>query len=205
MCVYLLPGTIKRAVWRCVATEWPCLWTKRLNGDGSTLLPSHPHSPYPDKGKPLTGSDGAKLVRIALPALLSSLPVCLPSFHSLTLSFLCHLASVFGGGLHKSWTAFPPGKQRILIEKEIRNENSRSFSGLCSVKAQKCTRGKKTKCTGESVKEIGHVLKTNEIEEVWHLASLCTTYSIMIPDFFFFLVESVKLIPFSLLFCPEKG
>lgn len=86
-------------------------------------------------------------------------PSCTP-FHSLTLSSLCHLASVFGGGLHKSWTAFPPGKWRILIEKEIRNEISRSFSGLCSVKARKCSRGKKTKCTGESVKEIGHVLKT---------------------------------------------
>lgn len=156
--------------------------TKCLNGDGSTQLPSHPHSPYPDKGKPLTGSDGAKLVRIALPGLLSSLPVCLPSFHSLTLSFLGHLASVFGGGLHKSWTAFPPGKQRILIEKEIRNENSHSFSGLCPVKARKCTGRKKTKCTGESVKEIGHVLKTNEREEIWHLASLCTTYND--PGFF---------------------
>lgn len=28
MCVYLLPGTIKRDVWRRVATEWPCLWPK---------------------------------------------------------------------------------------------------------------------------------------------------------------------------------
>lgn len=117
---------------------------KRLNGDGSTPLPSHPHSPYPDKGKPLTGSDGAKLVRIALPAPLSS-PPCRSSLFSLRL-FLCHSASVFGGGLHKSRTASPSGRHRILIEKEIRNENSHSFSGLCSVKARKCTRGKKTKC-----------------------------------------------------------
>lgn len=183
--------------------------TKCLNGDGSTQLPSHPHSPYPDKGKPLTGSDGAKLVRIALPGLLSSLPVCLPSFHSLTLSFPCHLASVFGGGLHKSWTAFPPGKQRILIEKEIRNENSHSFSGLCPVKARKYTRGKKTKCTGESVKEIGHVLKTNEREEIWHLASLCTTYNdpgFFSPYFssFFSVIWVWHTDPVQQLFYPEK-
>lgn len=117
---------------------------KRLNGDGSTPLPSHPHSPYPDKGKPLTGSDGAKLVRIALPAPLSS-PPCRSSLFSVRL-FLCHSASVFGGGLHKSRTASPSGRHRILIEKEIRNENSHSFSGLCSVKVRKCTTGKKTKC-----------------------------------------------------------
>lgn len=159
LCVYLLPGTIKRAVWMHVATHWLCLWTKCLNGGGRILLPSY--FLYPDKGKPLSGSDGAKHVRIALPALLSSLPVCLPSFHSLTLSSFCHLASVFRG-LHKSWTAFPSGEQRILIQKEIRNENSHSFSGLCSVKAWKCTRGEKTKCTVESLKEIGHVLKMKE-------------------------------------------
>ena len=28
------------------------------------------------------------------------------------------------------------------------------------MKARKCTKGKKTKCTGESVKEMGHVLKS---------------------------------------------
>lgn len=70
LCVYLLPGTIKSAVWRRVMTEWPCLWSKRVNGDGSTLLPSHPHSPYPDKGKPLTGSDGARHLWV-LPLLCS--------------------------------------------------------------------------------------------------------------------------------------
>lgn len=48
---------------------------KRLNRGGSMPLPFHPHSPFPDKRKPLTGSDGAKLVKIALPATLSSLRV----------------------------------------------------------------------------------------------------------------------------------
>lgn len=51
---------------------------KCLNGGGSTPLPFHPHSPFPDKRKPLTGSDGAKLVKIALPAPLSFLSVGLP-------------------------------------------------------------------------------------------------------------------------------
>lgn len=138
------------------------------------LLPSHPHSPYPDKGKATHWVRQCQtLVRIAPPVLLSFLPVSLPSFHFLSLSSFCHLASVFGAGLHKSWTAFPPGKRGILIEKEIRNENSHSFSGLCSVKARKCTRGKKTKCTGESVKEIGHVLKTK-----WKRGSLTSRLSL---------------------------
>lgn len=169
LCVYLLSCLIKSAVWRRVATEWPCLWSERVNGGGSTLLPSHPHSPYPDKGKPLTGSDGARH--------LWGLPL-LCSFHSslspfplftLWLCLPCPLASVFGGELHKSWTAFPPGRRKILIEKEIRNENSHSYSGLCYVKARKCTRGKKRKCTGESEKEIGHVLKTKW--KKWSLTS----------------------------------
>lgn len=95
----------------------------------------------------------------------------LPSF--LPLSTFCHLPTVFGGGLHKSWTAFPPGKRGSLIEKEIRNENSHSYSGLCSVKARKCTRGKKTKCTGESLREIGHVLKT-----IWKKGSLTCRLSL---------------------------
>lgn len=103
------------------------------------------------------------LVRIAPPAPHSFflfLPVSLLSFHSVSLYSHCHLASVFGRGLHKSWTA---GKRGLLIEKEIRNENSHSFSGLCSVKVWKCTRGKKTKCTEESgKKKIGHVLKTKQ-------------------------------------------
>lgn len=40
LCVYLSTGTIRRAVWRRVATDWPCLWSKRVNGDGS-LSPTH--------------------------------------------------------------------------------------------------------------------------------------------------------------------
>lgn len=173
LCVYLLSGMIKSAVWRRVATEWPCLWSKRVNGDGSTPLPSHPHSPYPDKGKPLTGSDGARHLW-GLP-LLCSFHSSLSPFPLFTLwLFLpCPLASMFGGELHKSWTAFPPGRRKILIEKEIRNENSHSYSGLCYVKARKCTRGKKRKCTGESEKEIGHVLKTK-----WKKGSLTSRLSL---------------------------
>lgn len=74
LCVYLLLGMIGRAVWRRVATEWSCLWSKRVNGDRSTLLPSHPHSPYPDKGKPLSGSDGARLLWGSPPLHSFSLP-----------------------------------------------------------------------------------------------------------------------------------
>lgn len=112
------------------------------------------------------------------PSCTPFIPPCLSSLLSLrlTLSSLCHLASVFGGGLHKSWTAFPPGKRGTLIEKEIRNENSHSFSDLCSVKARKCTRGKKTKCTGSRRKEMGHVLKTK-----WNRASLTSRLSLLYP------------------------
>lgn len=63
---------------------------KPLNGGGSKPLPFHPHSPFPDKREPLTGSDGAKLVKIALPAPLSSLGV--------GLSLLLVRLWVFGGG-----------------------------------------------------------------------------------------------------------
>lgn len=81
--VYLLPGPIMRAVLRRVATEWPCLWSMRVNEDGSTLLPSHPHSPYPDKGKPLSGSDSARHLW-GLP-LLHSFHFSFPSFYCVSL------------------------------------------------------------------------------------------------------------------------
>lgn len=160
--VYLLPGMIKRFVWRRVATEWPRLWSKHMNGDGRALLPSYPHSLYPDKGKPLTRSDCARQLWGLSPlrSFHSSLALSSLFSFSVSLSLLHNLTSVFGGVLHKSLTALPPGNWGSLIEKEIRNENSHSFSGLCFVKERKCTRGKKTKCTREWVKEIGHVLKT---------------------------------------------
>lgn len=55
--VYLLPGPIMTAARRHVATESLHLRRKCANEDGST---THPRSPYPDKGKPFTGSDGAR-------------------------------------------------------------------------------------------------------------------------------------------------
>lgn len=45
-------------------------------------------------------------------AVFSFLCVFLPSFHLSSFSSLCHLASVFGGWLHKSRAAFPPGEAR---------------------------------------------------------------------------------------------
>lgn len=113
LCVYLLASLIIRPVWRRVATEWTCLWSNQVNEDGNPLLPSHPRSPYPDKGKPLTGSDGARHLW-GSPLLRSFYsPLSLfPFIRPVCRSTLCHLASAFGGRLHKSWTAFPAGKAR---------------------------------------------------------------------------------------------
>lgn len=108
--VYLLPGPIITAACRRVATESLHLRRKCANEDWSTLPPTHPRSPYPDKGKPFTGSDGARHLQGSL--VLHSFRIFV-SFHSVFLSLpLCHLASVFGGRLHKRWTALTPGKAK---------------------------------------------------------------------------------------------
>lgn len=74
---------------------------KRLNGGGSAPLPFHPHSPFPDKRKPLTGSDGAKLVKIALPALLSSLCVLACRFFQCDSLTTATVSLYLEVGLHK--------------------------------------------------------------------------------------------------------
>lgn len=96
----LRPFIIERAVWKRVASEWSCLWTKHLTGDGSTLLPSHPHSLYPDKGKPLSKSDGAKHFW-GSPFLFS--------FHPSLSVFLMLLSLSVWRGLLKSWIAYWKG------------------------------------------------------------------------------------------------
>lgn len=108
--VYLLPGPIMTAARRRVATQSLHLRRKCANEDGSTLPPTHPRSPYPDKGKPFTGSDGARHLQGSLVPHSFRTFV---SFHSVFLSLpLCHLTSVFGGRLHKRWTDLTPGKAK---------------------------------------------------------------------------------------------
>lgn len=156
-------------------TQWLCLWTEFVNGDPPTLSISC-------QRKTTHWWDGVRLSwGLSLLCSFHS-SMSLPFFHFLSLCNLFNLGSAFGGVLHKSWTS-PPGKWGSLIEKEIRNENSHSFSSLCYVKARKCTSGNKTKCTRESVKEIGRVLTTK-----WKGSSLTSLPASQLPlmtlDFF---------------------
>lgn len=104
---------------------------KRLNGGGSAPLPFHPHSPFPDKRK--SHSLGQMVPN------LSRSPFLHP-FHPRVLacrSLQCDSLSLFLHHHHSAsvvwrWDWRPsrtvsPGRQRILIEKEIRNETSHPF------------------------------------------------------------------------------
>lgn len=153
---------------------------KRLNGGGCALLPFHPHSPFPDKRKPLTGSDGAKLVKIALPAPLSSLRVGLSLF-SMRLSLSTTTQpQCLEVGLAKSycfsskakdfnWKRAPEWKLTSLF-RPLFWENTETHQG-------------KENEMWSWWKKWVMFLKQME-EEVWHLASLCFTYNG--PGFFFF-------------------
>lgn len=128
---------------RCVEECGNRVTASAPNGVGSTLLPSHPLSLYPDKGKPFSRSDGAKHLW-GSPFLYSIHPSFPPGLFSLLLPLLLSFG-VFWRGLHKNWSAFLPGKQMTITGKAIRSENYFSFTELCSVKAWICSRKKKKK------------------------------------------------------------
>lgn len=180
MCVYLLPGTVKRDVWRRVATEWPCLWP-----NASEWRRKRPASLPPT----LSISWQKKATHwVRWCQTCQDRPSCTPFIPA------CWPVALFNATLSLSTTTQPQCLEVGLAKSYCFSSKAKDFNwkrdpewkltSLCRPLFWENTethQGKENEMWSWWKKWV-MFLKQME-EEVWHLTSLCFTYNG--PGFFF--------------------